>query len=285
VERAEASFQWETYDGLLDWALGQGLAVTAGPLIDFSPERLPDWLAPWKQDLSSVASFMCDYVETAVRRYRGRVHSWQLATAANLVSVPGWGEEELTWLIVRLAEVARQVDPKLVLIVGIAQPWGEYLAREERIHSPFIFADNLVRSGLHPGALDLELVMGILPRGSYCRDLLETSRLLDLYSVLGVPLRVTLGYPSAEDNDSQVQGKYLVGAGRWHSGFNPTAQAEWADAYAALALCKPTVRGVHWVHLSDAEAHQFPHCGLFDAQDRPKPVIQSLRELRENHLR
>src|SRR5206468_1482903 len=140
----------------------------------------------------------------AVKRYGQRIRRWQLTAASNCASVLSLGEDELLWLTVRLAEVVRQIDPGLELIVGVAQPWGEYMAQEDRIHSPFIFADTLVRSGLNLAALDLELVSGVTPRGSYCRDLLETSRLLDLYALLGVPLRVTMAYPSANTSDPKA---------------------------------------------------------------------------------
>jgi hypothetical protein len=228
---------------------------------------------------------MCDYVETAVKRYAGKIQSWQLTAASNSATVLELGEDDLLWLTVRLAEVARQVNPNLELIVGISEPWGEYMGVEDRIHSPLIFADTLVRSGLNVAALDLELVMGVTGRGSYCRDLLEASRLLDLYSVLGVPLRVTLGYPSSREPDANAHPELDVAAGHWHGDINADAQANWAAGFTTLALAKHFVRGVHWVHLSDAEPHQFPHCGLFDAQDKPKPALHRLRELRENHLR
>ena len=120
---------------------------------------------------------MCRYVEAAVRRYRGRIRRWQLTAASNSATLLSLGEDELLLLTVRMAEAARQVDPALEVIVGLAQPWGEYMAVEERNHSPFIFADTLIRSGLTLAALDVELVMGVTPRGSYCRDLLDTSRL------------------------------------------------------------------------------------------------------------
>ena len=86
-----------------------GWEVTAGPLLDFSPGRLPDWLWLWERDLHSLASFMCDYVETVVRRYQGRIKCWQLTGATNYSSVLSLGEDELLWLNVRLAEAARQV--------------------------------------------------------------------------------------------------------------------------------------------------------------------------------
>jgi hypothetical protein len=285
VEPAEADYRWQPFDDLAEWARGQGLSVMAGPLIDFSAARLPDWLWLWERDLQSVASFMCDYVETAVKRYRGQIRTWQLTTASNSGSVLALGEEELLYLTVKLVEAARQVEPSLELIVGVAQPWGDYLALEDRTRSPFIFSDELIRSGLHLAGLDLELVMSVSPRGSYCRDLLETSRLLDLYALLGVPLRVTLGYPSAAGADSRADPDLRVDGGRWRGGLSPATQAEWAEAFAALALCKPYVRGVQWTHLSDAEPHQFPHCGLLDAANASKPVAQSLAGLREQHLR
>src|SRR5437588_5381656 len=118
------------------------------------------------------------------------------------------------------------------------------MAVEERTHSPFIFADTLVRSELKLSSLDLELVMGVTPRGSYCRDLLETSRLLDLYSLLGVPLRITLGYPSATEADDNADPELRVDGGRWRSGFTPEVQADWASSFAALALAKPYTQAV-----------------------------------------
>jgi hypothetical protein len=284
IEPAEATYAWEPADAILSWAEKQELQVNAGPLIDFSTGRLPDWLWLWDRDLTSLASFMCDYVETTVKRYCRRIRSWQLTTASNCAAILGLGEDELLWLTARLIEAARQVDPKLDLIVGIAQPWGEYMAVEDRTYSPFIFADTLIRSGLNLTALDVEVVMGVSPRGSYCRDLLDTSRLLDLYTLLGVPLRVTLGYPSAAGPDAQADKELAATAGGWHGGFDADVQADWATAYAGLALCKPSVRAVQWADWSDAVPHQFPHCGLQGAADEPKPVAERLRALRENHL-
>jgi hypothetical protein len=159
------------------------------------------------------------------------------------------------------------------------------MALTDRTHSPFIFADTLIRSGINLAALDVEVVMGVSPRGSYCRDLLETSRLLDLYAILGVPLSVTLGYPSADQPDPVADSELSVDAGRWGDGFSNDAQARWADAFAALAVCKPFVQSVQWTHFNDAESHQFPHCGLVDAEGNSKPALDHLRLLREKHLR
>jgi hypothetical protein len=187
-------------------------------------------------------------------------------------------------LTVKVARAARQIDPELELIIGVAEPWCDYLARADREQSPFLFAETLVRE-LKLAALDVELIMGLTPRGSYCRDLLETSRLLDSYADLEVPLQVTLGYPSSSSLDPKADPLLCVDAGNWHGGVQETTQAEWASAFVKLALCKPYVEVVNWVHLSDAEIHQFPHCGLVNAGGGSKPSLQAIQQLSQTLLR
>jgi hypothetical protein len=97
IEPSEGSFSWGPHDALVEWALDRGLDISAGPLIDFSSARLPDWLWLFEKDLSTLAGFMCTYVETAVRRYRTRVRRWQLSAASNCANVLSLGEDELLW--------------------------------------------------------------------------------------------------------------------------------------------------------------------------------------------
>jgi len=285
VQPGETDFQWQPHDHLVAWAQANNLPMTGGPLLDFSPAGLPDWLWLWERDLPSLATFMCNYVQIVIRRYRGQIRAWQLTTASNSAAVLGLSDDELLWLTVRLGEAARQVDPNLELSIGIAQPWGEYMALQDRSHSPFIFADTLIRSGMNLAGLDLEVVMGVGSRGSYCRDALEVSRLIDLYALLGVPLQVTLGYPSAAGPDPHADQGMKVSEGSWRGGFTAAIQAAWADTLVGLTLCKPSVRGVTWCHFEDAAPHQFPACGLVDAQGNAKPALACVQELREKHLR
>jgi hypothetical protein len=285
VEGEETVYRWDQVDHLLDWAEANELDVSAGPLIDFSSAQLPAWLWLWEGDVPSMATFMCRFVESAVRRYRARIRRWQLTAASNWANTLGLSEDELMGLTFRLGEAARQVDPSLELIIGVSQPWGEYMATADRSYSPFIFADNLIRSGLNLSALDVEVVMGVNTRGSYCRDLLELSRLLDLYALLGVGLQVTLGYPAHSEPDPESDPELSVGAGAWRHAYTPEVQAEWASQFGALALCKPYVQAVQWTHFCDRNPHVFPACGLVDAQEQPRPALAALQALRREHLR
>lgn len=285
IEAEEEIFRWDAYDAQVNWAVDLGLPVIGGPLADFTGRGLPHWLWEKDTDLTSICGYLSDFVERAIERYQTVIRTWQITAASNWAGVIALADEELLWLTVRLADVVRKIDPSLEVIVGIAQPWGDYLTQQERSQSPFVFADNLIRTGLKVAALDLEVIMGITPRGSYCRDRLDLSRLLDLYALLGVPLQVTLGYPSSADQDPQGDTDQTAKAGFWRSGFSPETQADWASAFAQLCISKPFVRAVHWAHLADAHPHQFPHCGLLDLQGNAKPALQELSNLRAEHLK
>lgn len=280
VEPTESHYTWDATDAALTWAESQTSAISAGPLIEFSTRGLPDWLWLWQGDLQSLASFMCDYVETAVGRYRGRIRRWCVSGGANIAGVLKLGEEDLLWLTARLAETAWQVDPDLELVISISQPWGGYLARKEYTYTPFIFADTLIRAGLKLAALELEWFMGMTQRGSYCRDGLEASRQLDLYAMLGIPLQVALAYPAGDVADQLADPEIQVGNGHWRTGYTPQLQAQWAATFAKLAISKPFVRGITWCHLHDSDEHTLPNCGIIDATGAIRPVLAELQNIK-----
>jgi hypothetical protein len=276
---------WEQQDRMVEWAISRGLKVVAGPLVDFSGRTLPDWIWEKESELLSLSGMVCEHLERVIKRYQSHIRTWQVTAGSNCAGVLAMRDEELIWLTVRLAETVKKVNAQLETVVGVAQPWGDYLAEQERTQSPFLFADTLLRTGVKPAALDLEIVMGVAPRGNYCRDLLDFSRLLDLYALLGVPLQVTLGYPSSRAADLNADPDLRVNAGYWKDGFSPSSQADWAASFASLALCKPYVRSVVWSHFTDAEPHHFPNCGLLDVDNQPKPALDPLTQLRQVHLK
>jgi hypothetical protein len=285
IETSEGNFDWGPHDRLVEWAVQNGYKVIGGPLIDFSGRNLPDWLWERESDLLGLNSMLCDHAERVVRRYQHAIRTWQLTAGSNCAGVLAMRDEELLWLTVRLAETVRKLNPALEVSIGLAQPWGDYLAEQEHTQPPFQFADTLLRTGVKLGSLDLEVVMGVGPRGSYCRDTLDLSRILDLYALLGVPLQVTLGYPSQAEPGPHADPDQRPGAGWWRAGYTPDTQADWANIFTSLALCKPFVRSVHWTHFTDAAPHQFAGCGLFDAEGRIKPALQELTRLRSEHLK
>lgn len=216
IEPTESQYSWDLPDAVLDWAEANKLPVTGGPLIDFSAAAFPEWLWIWQNDQSNLANFMCDYIETVINRYRRRISRWYIATGCNVVGVLGLDEDDLLWLTTRLVEAAQQIAPELEIVLGVSRPFADYMAREEYTYTPLVFLDTLLRTGVKLAALDIELVLGVKPGGSYCRDLLEISRLLDSYAVLGTPVQVTLAIPSGQDADPNADRESVVGLGEWH---------------------------------------------------------------------
>lgn len=288
LQPTETEFVWDELDRRVAWAKerftsGAGKTIL-GPLVDFSGRSVPDWLWSREAGLHELSERINHFATSVVRRYENSVRTFRLSAASNWSGVLASNDEEMIWLTVRMLEACRKIDPHLQLIVGLSQPWGEYLACEEHNVTPFGFVDTLLRTGIRLDALELEMIMGVVPRGSYCRDALDLSRLLDLYVLLGIPLHVRLGYPSAGDVDAQGDKDQKPGGGVWSGGYTPQAQADWVNAFANLALCKPYVQAVTWTHWDDRASHIFPHCGLIDAAGQAKPALAALKGLRDKHL-
>jgi hypothetical protein len=272
IEPEEGDYRWDVYDAHVEWALANKLLLRGGPLVDLSPNGLPKWLAQWENDYWNLQSFVCDFIETVMSRYLGRVRIWEIAARANSGGALALTEENRLTLVAKILEVARQVDQEGQFLLRIDQPWGEYQARGQHKLSPMHFADALVRAGMDLSAINLEIGVGYTPMGTPSRDLIDFSRLIDQWSVLGLPLQVTLAFPSAVEHDLNQTTDLEVEPNSWKMPVSEAAQADWLEDYLPLLLAKPSVLAVFWNHLSDAQPHRFPHAGLIRPDGVAKPA-------------
>jgi hypothetical protein len=277
IERVQGNFNWEKADALAAWAEQSGLNLAGGPLIDFGFDGLPEWVLTGHQDVNHLARVMCRFAMAVVRRYHPRIRRWVLSRGSNCSTSVHITEHAMLWLNLRLAQSVRQVDPEAELMLTITRPWGDYMAVEDHEHSPFVFADMLLRSEMNLAALEIEIVMAATGRASYARDLLDTSRLLDYYSLLGAPIRISLAYPSVPPSGDREQNALTEGS--WEGGISPEGQASWARSVVPLALCKPYTQAVSWICCSEGA---LADCGLWDLQGAPKPALGVLAGLAQN---
>jgi hypothetical protein len=245
---------------------------------------LPEWTRGWEADLPALAAYMCDYLETAVTRYKGDVRRWVICAGFNQGDALGLVDDDRLRLAFRLFEAAAQIDHGLELVLSVAQPWGDYLVAADQTIAPVTFPDDLMRAGVRLAAVELEVRAGTGPRGSRPRDLLDTARTLDSFGMLGLPIEILLSLPSSGEPDPLAAHGEAVWPHGWRAGPTPEGQAEWGTSVAALALCWPHVRAVTWDHWTDAEPHLVPNGGLLDSTGRPKPLLARLRALRAEHL-
>lgn len=285
IEPEESRYNWARLDAAVASAEELGLPVVFGPVIDLAPGMLPAWVERWRGDRPTLAAFMCDYLETIVGRYKDRIRRWVVCSGFNHADGVGLSDDERLRLALRLFEAAGPLDSELDFALGVAQPFGDYLVGDDQTISPLAFADDLIRAGARMGGIELELRAGSLPRGSFPRDLLGVSRLLDLFSILGPPLDVLLACPAGAGPDAAAQAHgEVLWSPAWHGPPTPEAQAEWGMAFAALALCKPQVRSVTWDHWADAEPHLTPNGGLIALSGRANPLLGRLQGLRAAHV-
>lgn len=279
-----AKYQWDDFAARLEWAKDNNLAIEAGPVIDLSPESLPPWLSEYFGDSQTLNNYMLDFLEAALNRFGSEIKPWQVMSAANFSHLLQVDEEEMIWLVSQLLSTAQQVHPDGEHTLSLAQPWGDGLGTTGRHYAPFVFMDALLRSRVSLAALELELVNGPPARASYVRDRLDTSRMLDLYALLGLPVQVAMGHPSSAADDPLAEPIYGLSNDSPHP-YHPEEQARWAERFVPLCVCKPYVVAVTWSHWSDAAPHRLPHCGVLDAAAKPKPVLASLTSLREQRIR
>jgi hypothetical protein len=285
IEPEESRYNWAGLDAAVASAEELGLHVAIGPVIDLGPGMVPTWAEGWRGDLPTLAAFMCDYLETLAGRYKDRVKRWVVCGGFNHADGLGLCDDDRLRLAARLFEAAGALDPALDLVLGVAQPFGDYLVNADQTITPLAFADDLIRAGARLGGIELEVRFGTLPRGGFPRDGLDVSRLFDLFALLGPPLDVVLSCPAAAGTDPFARRTdELIWSPAWRSGPTPEAQSDWGMQTAALALCKPQVRSVGWDHWADGDPHQTPAGGLIATSGRANPLLGRLQGLRASHL-
>ncbi len=285
VESVEGEYNWDSADAQLEWCESQKLMVRGGPLLDLGSNRLPTWLARWEHDLLNLQSFVCDFVETAITRYVGRIRVWEVCTRMNTGGALSLNEESRLTLTARVLDVARQVDEEAQLIVRIDQPWGDYQSRGQHRLSPLQVVDALARSGVGLSGVNLEVAMGYRPQGSAFRDLLECSRMIDTWTLLDIPIFVTLTCPSSEAVDSQALSEIKINPRIWSGPSDESLQARWIEQMLELLVAKHRVAGVFLPHFSDAMPHEFPNAGLLRADGSLKQVADRIIAQRLSHRR
>jgi hypothetical protein len=279
---SEGKYRWDVLDAKLAWCRRNKLNVEAGPLIEFRPAALPDWIWLWEGDQETVSGFVIEFVRQVVQRYRGKVPLWHVAHRPASQEILGLTEEEQIRITARAIQTARQADPAAQLSIGIDRPWAEWMSSSPFQLGPLHLCDYLLRSDLGISSIAIEVAPGYTSPGSHLRDLFEFSKLLDLYSLLNVPLHLLMVVPSATAPDPAADPSIQVDVGQWPSPPDETLQSTWGARWVALAVAKPFVRSVTWLQATDALPHVYPHGGLFRADQSPKPIFPWLQSLRQD---
>lgn len=280
----EGKLQFDAFDRQLAWAQRHRMAVQAGPLIDLHPQSLPDWLYIWQGDFDAIQSQVLDYVRQVMVRYKGKVATWHLVNRPATTDLLGLSEEEQIRLTARILQIARQVDPGAQALIDLDRPWAEWMNSSPFQLGPLHLADYLARAELGMVGVGLEIAPGYSAPGSHMRDLLDFSKLLDLYSLLNFPLYLTFAFPSSPAPDLQANPNVRVDLAQHAMPPSPGLQEVVAAQWIALAIAKPFVRSVAWRQLDDSTPHLYPNAGLLNADRTPKPILNWFKQFRSQLL-
>ena len=207
IELAEGRRDWRVTDEQLSWCQTAGLKVAAGPLLQMDDRGIPDWMVLWEGNDETLDRVLLDHVRAVVSRYVGRVHLWHVASRVSSGRVLSLDEERKLNLVAQAVQTVRQLDPRTPTVVSFDQPWGEYLAGGDEDLAPWHYADALVRADLGIAGIGLEVNAGYWPGGCTHRPAFEYGRLIDQWSLLGLPLMMMLSAPSAGGPDKRASPK------------------------------------------------------------------------------
>lgn len=298
MEPVEGKLAFAATDRWIEWAVRTGkLPVHAGPLIDFRPQCVPDWLYIWENDYETLRDLVMEHVEALVTRYRRTVQRWTVASGLHVNTNFKISFEQIMDLTRICVLLVRKLHPTGKVQLEIAQPWGEYHSTNRRSIPPYLYAEAVVQSGLSVDAIALRLQMGHAEPGLSTRDLMSLSALIDRYAALQKPLVISsLGVPSAPiaprpyRTRAGSSGEDAYEPGHWRTPWNEQTQADWMTQALTIICGKPCVQSVCWQDFLDPpapqgrpapEAPEMPFGGLVSGTGQPKPALQRLAQVRQ----
>lgn len=283
IEPKHGQFNWEALDKLVAWTQENGLRLCMGPLLQMDKHALPDWLF-LEDSYEEVHLSATKFIDAVVNRYRGKVQLWHVTARLNQDGAFAFAEEQRLRLVVDAVDRVRAVEARTPLVVSFNQPWAEYIARKDQELTPINFADTLIRGELGLAGIGLEIHYGYWPGGTMPRDAMDTSRLLDRWSQIGVPLMVFVSAPSSMGADALARHPAHPLVDLRAGGINPAWQQEVVERLFPVLLAKHTVQAIVWDHWQDSQPHELSCAGLIDATNRPKPALESIAKVRKQLL-
>ena len=284
----ERTYRWEHIDDWVNWAVGLGRPIHAGPLVSFDPADVPEWLYIWEHDYEALREMIYEHLQRIVQRYEKKVRVWKVVSGLHAHNNFNLTFEQIMELTRMSCSLVKRLAPHATVLIDMVLPWGEYYARNQRTIPPLLYADMAVQSGIKFDAFGVQIYQGVPADGMYVRDLLQLSSLLDEFVGLGVPLHVTGAQApsdvSADAWDAWAGKAPVAQAGRWHQDWNPRLQAEWLQALCRTAISKPFVETICWRDLADYEGHYLPHGGLCRNDMQPKLAFKELRNFKASLL-
>ncbi|MEM0982861.1 MAG: endo-1,4-beta-xylanase [Planctomycetota bacterium] len=285
LDPSEGSYAFKKTDQWIEWAVRKArIHVAAGPVIDFRPTSVPEWLYIWENDYETLRDYVREHLKVVVTRYRKTIPRWTVVSGLHANDNFHFSFDQMMDLTRQSVSIVRKLHPTAKVIVELTHPWGEYHTANRRSVPPLLYAEMVAQAGVMVDGFGLRVQMGQPAPGQAARDLMAFSAMLDRYAALEKPISLTaVGVPSAMPEAAGSPEKATVHPGSWRGGWTNQRQADWLSAYASVALAKPFIQTVTWHELYDQpSALEMPRGGLIAVDGTVKPAAARMAEIKQS---
>jgi len=278
IEPHKGTYIFSSVDACIRILAKKRLALSAGPLLCFSEEYLPEWLLDSKAGFEKIRDTAYQFASRVVARYAGTIRSWRVISGLNIFNHFGFDFEQVLEMTRAANMAVKAASDKALKIIEISNPWGEYYATITNSIPPLVYMDMVVQSGINFDAFGLQMRFGKNQSGMHVKDMMQISAILDYFAPIAKPLYITaVEVPS--QNGEGLQNPEV--AGIWHQQWSQDRQARWIEQFYKIALSKPFVDTVAYANLTDAEDSYIDYSGLLTDQLEPKKSFRALKKLHD----
>ena len=274
LEPEPGVYRWELLERRIGLLRDHGFGVIGGPILPFDNRSIPKWVLSQIGNGDLFERFALKYVDMFLKHFAAHVDFLILTSKVNSHQLDDCSVHRLINLTRQAACVLGNHEFLRPKVVGIDQPWGDYLLRREAPFSPYQLIEELTEISEWDGVL-LDVNIGLSSKCSYPRDPMAFSAMIDQWSMFGKPLYFALGIPSELGKDPDFPDEYVGLSFDW----SRKTQQEWVHRYIPILFSKRSVAGIFWNRLEDAEFHEFANFGLLDSFGRLKPAYRKLASL------
>lgn len=282
IESRQGHYDFSMIDSCMAILSRRKTVISAGPLLHFTADRLPDWLLRSGVGFEKMREMAYQFVSKVVARYAGVVHRWYVISGLNAFNQFNFNFEQILEMTRAANMAVRAAGSRAVRIVEVSSPWGEYYATTPNSIPPFVYMDMVVQSGTSFDAFAIQMRFGKDETGMHLRDMMQISSLLDCFAPIAKPLYVT----DVEIPSENGKGKFDIDvAGVWHRRWDRTRQSQWLERFYKIVLSKPFVEAVNYGSLADGNGGAIAHSGLLTKDLEPKESLETLKRLHMSVLK
>ncbi len=274
IEAEQGNYDFSEIDNCIDAIGKRRLAVCGGPLLCFTRENIPKWLADEETDFEKIREAAYDFISTIVSKYSSVIRAWRVVSGLNIHNCFGFSFEQVLEITRAATMAVKAANERIVKIIEISNPWSAYYTMMPNTIPALVYMDMILQAAISFEAFGLQLRFGKNQIGMYPRDLMQISTLFDTFGMIAKPLYITeLEIPSKKSSANECQD--VEEFKEW----DENRQGYWIEELYKIAFSKPFVNAVTYSNLTDVDDSMISYSGLMTDKLVPKKSFIALNKI------